>query len=220
MGLNASTLPSKSFVRVPMAAGTYPGRLAGVIDLGLQAQRPFKGEDKPPAQEIGLTYELVDEFMKDEDGQDQLDKPRWLTEMIAFYPLSSEKATSTKRYNVFDPTQVDGGDWVKQINKPVNVTVVLNAKKETVYENIGGISAMRPKDAANLVALKNAPVVFDLEAPTLETWKSVPKFIQDRIKTNLNFKGSKLEALIGGDTTPTKGSPAKAATPDDDKPPY
>ena len=50
--------------------GTYPGRLVQLIDFGLQPQRPYMGKDKPPAQEIGLTYELVDEFMKDDDGND------------------------------------------------------------------------------------------------------------------------------------------------------
>ena len=72
--------------------GTYPGRLVQVIDFGLQPQRPFKGQDKPPAYELGTTYELVDEFMKDENGEDIEDKPRWVSESFPFHSLAADKA--------------------------------------------------------------------------------------------------------------------------------
>ena len=76
MSLNANNVAfagaKKDFV--PLDAGTYPARLVMVIDCGLQPQRPYKGEDKEPAYEIGLTYEFADEFMKDDDGQEMKDK--------------------------------------------------------------------------------------------------------------------------------------------------
>ena len=50
-----------------LEANNYPARVVQVIDLGLQAQRPYQGKDKPPAYEIMLTYELGTEFMRDED---------------------------------------------------------------------------------------------------------------------------------------------------------
>ena len=54
----------------PMDAGTYPARIVQVLDMGVQEQQPFKGEPKPPVQELMVTYEFADEFIKDEEGND------------------------------------------------------------------------------------------------------------------------------------------------------
>lgn len=48
--------------------------------------------DRPPVGYIMLTYELCTEFMKDEQGNDIEDKPRWLSESIPLLPLDSELA--------------------------------------------------------------------------------------------------------------------------------
>jgi len=177
--------------------GTYPARLVQIIDMGLQAQRAFQGQDKPPAQEIQLTYELVDEFMKDEEGNDVKDKPRWISETLPFYGLHADKAKSTQRYNALDPNGDLNGDFAGTIGFPINVTVVNNAKGDKVYDNIATISPMRPKDAANCPPLVNPPKVFDLDKPDLEVFNKLPKWIQDGIKENLNYAGSPLQKLLG-----------------------
>jgi hypothetical protein len=189
-----------------IAAGVYPGRLVQLIDLGLQAQKPYKGEDKKPVQELMWTYELVDEFMKDEDGNEILDKPRWISETLPFYGLFADKAKSTQRYHAFDPKEEEGGDWVKFIAAPCNVAVVNNPSGDKVYDNIGAISAMRPRDAAACPPLVNPTKVFDLDAPDMAVFNSLPKWIQDKIKGNLNFQGSPLQAALGGEK---KEAPAK-----------
>lgn len=194
--------------------GTYPARLVQIIDYGLQPQRPYQGKDKPPAQEIGLTYELLDEFMKDEDGEDILDKPRWISETLPFHGLFADKAKSTQRYHVFDPNEDWGGDFSKAIEMPCNVTVVNNAVGDKVYDNIGALTAMRPKDADKAPALKNPAVVFDLDNPNMEVFNKFPKWIQEKLCGNLNYKGSALEAAVG--KNPPKGEekkPAKAPAP-------
>ena len=178
--------------------GTYPGRVFQIIDYGLQPQKPYLGKDKKPVSEIGLTYELVDEFMKDEDGNDIKDKPRWISETLPFYGLYADKAKSTQRYNVFDPTGEWDGDFAKAIDIPLNVTVVNNQSGDKVYDNVGNISAMRPRDAANCPPLVNKPRVFDLAAPDLDTFNSFPKWIQDKIKGNLEYEGSPLQKLLAG----------------------
>lgn len=227
MALNANKLPSKNNFTT-MEPGTYPARLVGVVALGLQAQREFKGEPKPPAQEIALTYEFVDEFMQDEDGNPDPKKPRWITEILPFYPLSSDKAKCTQRYNVFDPEHKDDGDWVQQINKPVNATVVLNPSKGRVYENISGLSAMRAKDADKTPELVNKPLIFDTETPDMEVWARIPKFLKDKIVAGLEYEGSELQKLVGKDSTPAKtetkakpkAAPKKVADDEADAPPY
>ena len=151
-GLKASKEGKSNFVRPdPLEPGSYPGRLVRVYDLGLQPQRPYQGQDKPPAHEIHVTYEFSDEFMKDEDGNDIEDKPRWLSETFVLNPLSSDLAKSTKRYNAIDPDHDHDGDWSQVLSYPIMINVVVNQKDDKFYENVQSTSTMRKKDADKLL---------------------------------------------------------------------
>jgi hypothetical protein len=184
--------------------GVYPARLVQLIDLGLQPQKPYQGKDKAPVQEIMLTYELVDTFMKDEGGNDLEDKPRWISETLPFYGLFADKAKSTQRYLAFDPQEEFDGEFAKAIGMPINVAVVNNQVGEKIYDNIATVSSMRPRDAAKCPELVNPSKVFDLDAPDMAVFSALPKWVQDKIKGNLTFNGSVLEKALGG-------NPAKAA---------
>lgn len=184
--------------------GTYKARLVQLIDMGLQPQRPYQGQEKKPAYEIMLTYELVDEFMKDGDGKDIEDKPRWISESFPFYSLSNEKAKSTKRYEAFDKDHTFEGDFTKCVGQPCLVTIVNNKNGDRVYDNVAAVAQMRAKDAANCPDIVNDPKTFDLTEPSLGVFQSFPVWIQDKIKGNLEFKGSALDKLLGGDAAPKK----------------
>lgn len=204
MALNANDYKQESnFKRPdPLEAGTYPGRVVQIISLGLQPQRPFKGEEKPPKHEIRVTYELVDEFLQDEDGKDIEDKPWWIAENFTMNSLDSDLAKSTKRYYALDPKGVHKGDWSKLVGAPCMITVIQNKSKQddtVIYNNIAsnGVNSMRPKEAANLPDLKNEPKVFDVDEPDLEVFLSLPKFVQDLItEKNLEFDGSVLQRML------------------------
>lgn len=216
MALNAKKIGNGGGNRTPQAniePGTYPARLVQIIDLGLQAQRPYQGKDKPPAQEIMLTYELVDTFMLDENGKELTDKPRWISETLPFYGLYADKAKSTQRYNALDPSGEFDGDFAKAIGQPINVTIVNNAVGEKVYDNIATISAMRPRDADKCPELVNPAKLLDLDAPDLDVFNALPEWLRDKIKSNLNFKGSPLEQLLGGGGDRPRSAKAAAAKP-------
>ena len=204
MSLNAKKVGggNKNFIaQANIEAGNYPARLVQLIDLGLQAQKPFKGKDKAPAQEILLTYELVDEFMKDEAGNDIADKPRWISETLPFYGLFADKAKSTQRYNAFDPKDEFDGDFAKAVGMAINIAVVNNAVGDKVYDNVGNISTMRPRDAQACPELVNPAKTFDLDAPDMAVFTALPPWIQEKIKGNLNYENSPLQKLleVGGD---------------------
>lgn len=201
MGLNANEVVGKNGPKAPtLAAGSYPARLAQVIDLGLQAQRPYQGKEKPPAQEIMLTYELVDEFLKDEDGNDQPDKPRHQSESMALHNLKADKAKSTARYFSLDPSGKYQGDFAACLATPVLVTIVQNPGKGKnagqVFANVQAIAPMRDKDALRCPQLVKAGLVFDLDKPDLVAFQAFPRFIQDKIRANLNYEGSVLKKLL------------------------
>jgi hypothetical protein len=191
-------------------AGVYPARLVQLIDLGLQPQRPFKGQDKPPMQEIMLTYELSDVFMVDEDGNELEDKPRWVSETIPFHNLVAEKAKSTQRYNAFDPKGDYEGDLSKALESPINVTLVNNVVGDKTYTNVAGLATMRQRDIDKCPELKNPSKLFSLDDPDMKVFEALPEWIQNKIKENLNFAGSKLEALLG---KPAKAAKAPKAAP-------
>lgn len=211
MALNASEVKGNSNnnrVEQPILdAGTYPARVVQIVDLGLQAQRPYQGKEKPPANEIMLTYELSDEFMVDEDGKELPDKPRWVSEIIPLHSLKAEGAKSTKRYLALDPKQDFGGDFSQCAGIPTNVTLVNNQVGEKNYTNVVGITAMRAKDAQKAPELINPSKVFDLDKPDMTVFGSLPEWVQDKIKKNLNFQGSPLQQLLGGKAPEEKKQP-------------
>jgi hypothetical protein len=197
---------------------TYPARLVQLIDLGLQPQNAYQGKDKPPMQEIMLTYELVDVFMVDADGNDVEDKPRWISETLPFHNLKADKAKSTQRYLAFDPKEEWEGDLSKALGQPINAVLVQNEKAGKTYTNVGGLSAMRAKDAEKCPELKNPPVLFSLDEPDLAVFNKLPKWIRDKIQKNLNYNGSKLEAALGG--KPAAKAPVKQEEPEAEDNPY
>lgn len=208
MALNASKIKNDSnFPPIdPMEPGAYPARVVQVLDLGLQKQQAWEGQEKPPKQMIYVTYEMADEFLKDEDGKDIEDKPRWLSEEFALHSLDSDMATSTKRYYAIDSTNKFGGDWTKVVGEPCTVNVVNKKKKKdgTVYNKVGSVSSMRPKDAENLPKLVNPPKIFDMDDPDMEIFGSLPAWLQDKMKGNLDFDGSALEKALSGSTDKVK----------------
>lgn len=215
MALNAKNKKqqAKGPAQEPLDPGTYPCRVVQVLDLGVQTQKPFDNKPKAPVQEIMVTYEFLDEFCLDEDGEIQEDKPRWLSETFAFHSLDADLAKSTKRYRALDPQEVYEGDFTQLVNTPCMVTVVHNAGKGAnagkVYQNISGVSAMRPKEAAKAPDLVNEPKVFVLDEPDMVIYKSLPEWLQEKIAGNLEFEGSALQAALEADEAPAEKPKAK-----------
>lgn len=81
----------------------------------------MEGEEKAPKYELYVTYELSDEFLHDEDGEDILDKPRWLSESFSLHNLDADMAKSTKRYLALDPNMEHDGDWAQIAGTPVTL---------------------------------------------------------------------------------------------------
>jgi hypothetical protein len=150
---------------------------------------------------IYTTYEFLDEFMPDEDGNPDESKPRWLSEKLAFYNIDKDKAKSSQRYKALDPNMVNDGDWVEVVGGPVMVTVGEYVTKSGPNagrkgNKILGTTAMRAKDAAKAPPLVNETKVFSLDDPDINVFLSLPDWLQDLIKGNLEYKGSLLEKAL------------------------
>lgn len=206
MALNARTIKNTGGgdrVEQPhLPAGTYPARLVQVIDLGLQPQKPYEGQSKPPANMVHVTYESSDEFIVDKEGKEVLDKPRWFSEDFPMHNPEKDMATSTKRAKVIDPECKLDFDWSQFIGLPVGVILVANPgkgkNKGRTFNNVVGLSSLRPKDVEGLPELVNEPKVFSLDEPDMEVFNALPQFLQDQIKGNLEFDGSPLFLALNG----------------------
>lgn len=203
MALNTNKLKkmntTSSFVpQEALEPDSYPSRVVQVVDLGLQPQRPYKGEEKAPRHSIMITYELTDAFMLDENGEELKDKPRWISERMPIYDLSSERATSTRRYNAIDKAGKFGGDFSKVLGLPCSVLLTVGKDQKGNDRNyVGDVSpVMRGLQVADLI---NEPKFFDLDEPNLNVFRSLPEWLQEVIKSNLEFKGSLLESLLDGE---------------------
>lgn len=202
MALNAKKVAGSVNKIKALDAGSYPARIVQIIDLGVQEQMPYQGEKKPDCNEIRIVYEMSDEFMLDDDGEELKDSPRWINEDIPLHNLSKDKSKSTKRYLALDPEVKFGGDFAKLVGSPCYVTVVQNPGKGAnlgkVYANVAGISIMRAKDAEKSPPLVNPPIAFDLDEPNVDEFNTFPEWLKDKIKGGVNFEGSKLGLLLSG----------------------
>jgi hypothetical protein len=197
--LNARELPSFSGPKYdPIGVGAYPARLLQVITLGIQPQRPFKGEEKPPALELMTVYELLDEFLPGEDGEPDENKPRVINERFAFYSLENTKANSTKRYYSLDPNEAFQGDWNELVGIPCLVNVIQYTSKRdgSIKNGISGVSGMRAKEAAKAPELVNEPVAFDFYEPVYENLEKLYPWVIDTFSKAIDYKGSKLEEMV------------------------
>lgn len=192
MKIKAKDNAGGGFRQPPMEAGTYPARTVQILYLGTQEQRPYKGQPKPDAPELMVTYEFLDEFCVDEAGDIQEDKPRWLSETFVLHGLGADKAKSTARYYALDPENVHDGDWSELINIPCSVTVTATPgkgdKKDIIYNNIAAVSTMRAKEASKAPELVNPPKLFSAEDPDMEVLGSLPQWIQDKVKESPEFQ--------------------------------
>lgn len=213
MGLNAKDKKYEGGNRVeqdPLEPGTYPVRVAQVIDLGVQEQQPYQGQVKPPVQELMVTYEFLDEFIKDEEGELDLDRPRWLSENFAFHSLDSDLAKSTKRYYALDPDLTMGGDWTLLGGFPAMATVINKPGKGKnvgkIFNNIGAISSMRKKEADKAPELKKPAKIFNQEdLDTVDIFFTLPKWLQDKIKAGLEWEGSAMAKAVAEYKKPEEG---------------
>lgn len=191
--MNDVKTPGKQ--RQLITAGQHMARLVQVIDLGLQSQLPWQGEEKPPAYKMLLTFEFPNERI-DINGDS---RPMW--ESYEMKLSSHEKSTCYKWYQQLDPSGEHRGDWSKLVGKECAVLIVHDTKTKGKHagKTFAKIASIMPLMAGTSVPpLENDSTVFTLDSPDLEVFNAIPEWMQNRIKENLEFDNSKLQRLLEG----------------------
>ncbi len=203
-----------------LAPGAYPARVVQIVYMGVQEQRPYKGEAKKPVDEIRITYELSSEFMQDEEGKDLTDKPRWFSEDIPFYSLKADRAKSTKRYTAIDPADTCDGDFALLAGKACQVVIINNPGKGKhlgkTFCNIADITPAPNLPGYEQPALVNNSFTFDPQddSCTLEAFNTIPEFVRTKMVGALDFKGSALDAILNGGGN-SNGEGSQTSTPEE-----
>lgn len=142
--------------------GEYMGRLVYVADLGLQ-ERSFKGETKPPCQQISLGIEILNEPVII-DGQ-EVPRILWTKPFNIFHKMN-EKSKEFQMYRVFDTkAQPDTvADWEAVLGMPCNVVVGRKEGKDgREYDEIVNITAIPSKFRDNVPPAQTEPCVGDAD---------------------------------------------------------
>ena len=201
MSLNLNNVPTnsnKSSNRPLAKAGSQPARVAAVVDLGVQARPPFKGKEKAPVHQVFINFELVNDSYEHEGKTvKQRIGPKPFN-IVAKNSEMYDNSAIAKFLKAIDPNDSIKGDLTALADKPCLATVVHN---EGIGQHAGKKFAnltqvMIAPEGFPVAALSSAPVVFSFDNPTEESWKALPEFIQNKIKNALNYKGSKVEALV------------------------
>ena len=163
--------------RIP--EGSYMGRTASIVDLGIQPQTDWKTQEPSASKpRLLITWELPTETIKveHEDGTTE-ELPRLISK--EFTASAHEKANLTK---LLKELAIQGfGDL---IDMPCMISV-----GSTSNGNAKILSVIRAPKGMTVDALSRKAAMFDFDVPTEDVFLSQPQWIQQKIKDAENYLG-------------------------------
>lgn len=162
----------------PVEPGVYMAICIGCVDLGEQYNETFKNH----SNKCLYIFELIGETIE-VDGEM---KPRQLSKEFAISASSKSnlrkfiESWNGKSYTDDDFMELDLFD---QIGKSCQLNVVLNDTKE--YANIDNLMPL-PRGVPAFTT-ETAPVRWDMSAWDDEVFKTLPEWIQDKIKKSTEY---------------------------------
>jgi len=188
--------------------GTYLARIVQVIGLGVQPRQPYKGEAKPPAPFLRITFELPFETIDRElQGGAVETQPRWFSKEFPF--SGAELSTCYKWMKKLDPNNELGGDWANALGKECQVFITATQGKKDpskYYNDVRDIMTVSKGMTVPEIFDKSKMVLFstrNVDAKTLEYFNNMPKWLQEKITTAVDFPNSPLDQALSGTTVDT-----------------
>lgn len=209
MSLNLKDAPKSGAKLPPPKAGTQLARLVGITGLGVQ-KREFQGEEKSPTEQLNFTYELPNDKMTTDKGEEL---PRWIGQnRVSFFV--AEKSTLAKILQALDPLNKCDGDLTKLIGTPCFLSIVHSQKPgKAVTAKIASVTAL--PDGITAPAQISKSFVFDFYKPDLDVYMELPAWVKEVIVSATDFTGSALAALLANPEAPET---TVAVTQEEDRP--
>jgi hypothetical protein len=171
------------------APGTHPATLVGLINVGLQDGGTWKGEKKNPAVQVVCVFELHDDTVE----IDGVVKPRIFSTSAA--ARSGERAKLTKIVQGLDPQGTCQGNLISLLGRPCLLS--LKQGGDTQNPSTKFDQVMPPLQGMSFDSAQTELFFFDVDAPDMDVYgKHLHKWMQEKIKTGLNYRGSALEQQI------------------------
>lgn len=182
MSLNMNDMGSKPKAKAPrIEEGTYMARISSIIDLGIQPQTDWQtGEATDPKPRALITYTLPTETLEKEleDGT-VVSYPRVISKEVTL--SNHEKSNLVALVRALKPGLADLKELLNaECMVSIGSTVTGNAKVTNVVKAPNGM----PIDE-----LENEPVFFDFDAPDEDVYKSLPRWIQEKLLDATNYNG-------------------------------
>lgn len=197
MALSFSTEKKQNKKTYPRVEdGAYPTRIVNIIDFGKQVETDYKtGEPKTYddgnpiiKHKVWIQFEFPTELIEIEGEM----RPKWVGKEFSI--SNHEKSALFNLMKAVDPKG-------ESTNKGRNVAGLLGLPAMvTVGSTSGGkakivtVSPM-PK-GVRVDALQNPEVLFDLDGDDLETFNSLPKWMQDRITDGVDFDTTRFYQVV------------------------
>lgn len=166
-----------------LAKGEHEARLIHVADCGMQL-REYKGEVKPPAQQIALCFEVLGSKVK----VDGVEQPRTIwSKPFNIFGRMSGLGKEYAMYKAFVPTAKEDtiADWESVLGEPVNV-IIEHVKKDadTTYDNVEGLSSIpskyRDKVEPAITTEFSIAGSEDVDSPAIKNLHGLAKFVHDK----------------------------------------
>lgn len=220
----------------PPHAGKAKARLVGYIELGPQANK--KEPAREPLNKFKLLFQL---YGKNADGQEWVrndGKPMQI-ESRPYSVSRGEKAIAVQMWKRMCP-KADAAHFMELLGRAFWVEIEHNivpstkeGQKDLVFANIKE-AEVKPAvrdvldDDDNVIGQKEIAVpvpgdedfvIFEWDVPSKEDFERLTKGQQTLIRKGAKFKGSALEALVGGNPA-TTDAPEDETPEQDDEPPF
>lgn len=178
----------------PIAVGTYMGRIAGVVDVGMQPQEDYNTKEMKPPKEV---FHIIVEYPKIRIEVDGEDKPRWLSKQIRVSNQKNEDGSENPYYvnsamcKIVDPLLGGEDNIGSLVNKPVMTGI-----GETSGGNAKIVTINAAPEEVPVPELENPTLVFDFYDPDIEVFKKIPKWMQKSCMEAVDYEGSTLETMV------------------------
>ncbi len=172
----------------PMEAGTYPAVCVGIVDLGEQYNEAFKKY----TDKMLFIWEIPSQTIEI-DGED---KPRWLSKDFSASLHEKSNLYQTlvswrgKAFTEAELTEDENGDMqfsvLEMLGSGCFLQVIVEEKDGNSYNRITSVIALA-------VGMSTPPtetplIAFDIDRWDNEAFKSLPEWIQERIKKSTQYQ--------------------------------
>lgn len=197
--------------------GKTLARFTGYIEFGVQPRKPHNGKPKDPAEEVGLTFELLGSKNIREVENKEGEK---FTVTDKVHINLTKSFTQNANYKKLFEKMRRGREDIKHMAQMlgeafvVHVTLSKPDAKGKIHANLRDDSGFRVEDTREedpetgktkvykVPEAKMEIQFFSFQCPNAESWNSIyidkKNWIQEKIMRAVNYPGSAVEELLSG----------------------